>query len=137
MPDSTGSYFDALINSELPAYAFADPTSVTDTVAESAITAADNQPSTLQSLWGDVTSYIPALATQIKTSTGGVIGDAINAAKAKILSDTTKKLAARPDVQASIKQTAGNSIGNLLVEYWKEIALVGLVGLFFLLRKGR
>ena len=91
------------------------------------------------SLWDTIKSGIsdltPTLVGAIKSTGTDLFSKAVASAKSQILGNAAKKIAARPDVQAAAKEAAGNKIGGWVMQYWKELALVGLVVLFFVVRK--
>ncbi len=94
---------------------------------------------TSPSLWDNIKSGIsdlaPTLVAGIKTTGTGLVSESLNAAKGKILGQAARKIAARPDEKQAAKTATGNTIGAWVVTYWKELALVGLVVLFFVVRK--
>ena len=91
------------------------------------------------SLWDTIKSGIsdltPTLVAGIKTTGSDLISKSLASAKSQILGGAAKKIAARPDVQAAAKEAAGNKIGGWVMQYWKELALLALVVLFFVVRK--
>lgn len=114
-----------------------DSGGLTTTLTDPTTAPIDSSPSFFESLWNDAKSALPAIMAAIPTASNTLIGKALDAAKTSVLSTTASNLASRPDVKAAGLTTLGNTIGGFFLNYWKEIALVGLLVLWYLVRAKR